>query len=333
MNVIVSQKVAPLSSTELLKADEGTEMKRYAITVVSLLGVVCMVSVMFAGIRRGSGMQVRFNSRDLRENGVHIITSSDPSFDEIAAKHFRNRSPESLKPFSVFLKNSGARLALAYALTWELRNTDGRIISSNTVVYSEPGILMGNEIPKDLKHTTAIEPGSVRCFSRDSQIEADAVETIGEQDTVRKSSEGKADASTDIRAMLAAELSHTTDVTVSLDGVVFDDGTFVGPNVTGFFEQMQALVNAKVDLLRDIAVASEQGTLDQAFDSIRAMSREPDIVFGENSSADNYYHHFRKLYATEITNKDNVYGKETLVPYLVKSYHRARPILRKLIGT
>jgi len=301
-------------------------MKRYVAIVISLISVVGIVTGVFAGMRRAQSMEVRFNKRDLPEYGIHIITSADPSFDEIVAKYFKNRPLETL---SVFIKNSGTRLVVGYALTWELRDEDGKMISSNTRGYSEPGVLMGNEIPKDLKHTTAIEPGTARCFSRDSQIERDVVE-VGELDTALPShSQDKEDGSSAIRAMVTAQLSRATDVTVSLDGVIFDDGTFVGPNVTGFFEQMQAMVNAKVDLLHDIAASSQQGNLDQALDSIAAMSREPDVKFNSKSSADDFYHYFRKLYADEITNKHHAYGKEKLVPYLVKSYHRARPILRK----
>lgn len=305
---------------------EAWPMKRYAAIVISLLSVVGIVTGIVAGMRRTQSMEVRFNKRDLPEHGVHIITSADPSFDEMAAKYLKNNSLETL---SVFIKNSGTRLIVGYALTWELRDGDGKIISSNTRGYSEPGILMGNEIPKDLKHTTAIEPGSARCFSRNSQIEQDTVEAA-EQDTALPShSQDKEDGSSAIRAMVASQLSRATDVTVSLDGVIFDDGTFVGPNVTGFFEQMQAMVNAKVDLLHDIAAASQQGDVDQALDSIAAKSREPDAKFNSKSSSDDFYHYFRKLYAAEITNKHHAYGKEKLVPYLVKSYHRARPILRK----
>ena len=82
-----------------------------------------------------------------------------------------------LQPFAVFIKNSSTRLVVADALTWELNDEDGRNVKTQTVSYSEPGILIGNEIPIGMKHTTAIEPGNVRCFSVNSKIERDEVET------------------------------------------------------------------------------------------------------------------------------------------------------------
>src|SRR6266849_5842139 len=144
--------------------------------------------------------------------------------------------------------------------------------------YSEPGILMGQDIPKDprFQHTTAIEPGKSRCFNWNSQINPDAVETSGLDMPPSQSQENQTDNSGAIRALMLSELSKATDITVSLDGVVFDDGTFVGSNLI-FFQQIQAVVNAKVDLLRELAEASEQGKIDQALESIAAKSREPDV--------------------------------------------------------
>ena len=305
-------------------------MKRYAVIAISLLAVVGMVTGVFAGIRRANGMQIRFNTRDLSEHGIHIVTPVDQSFDELASKHFKNRSPESLKPLSVFVKNSGSRLILAYALTWELQDKDGKRITSKTVGYSALGVLMGDENPSNLKHTTAIEPGTVRCFNVDEQIEQDAPETVSGQNTTfsPQSSEAKGQSNA-ILAKLTSKLSQAASVSVTLDGVIFDDGTFVGPNESSFIQQMQALVNAKVDLLREISLASKQGTLKEAFESIKAKSREPDVVFGEKFSADDWYRYLQKIYAIEITGQYYAYGPEQLVPHLLRSYDRARPSLKK----
>jgi len=300
-------------------------MKRYAVVAITLVAAVGMVTAVFASIQRKDGMQVQFNTRDLPEHGIHIVTPVDKSFDDLAAIHFKNRSPESLKPFAVFIKNSGHKPVLAYALKWELRDQDGRLITSNTIGYSELGLLMGDEIPKDVKHTNTIEPGAMRCFSWDSQIEQDAVEAVGATGMSSRplpTVEGGS-------SILASKLSQATNVSVSVDGVFFEDGTFVGPNTTGYFEQIQAMLNARVDLLREIAVASKKGNLDEVLDSITATSREPQVVFSERFVADEYYRFFRKIYATEITAQHYAYGKERVVPFLLQHYERARPSLRK----
>jgi hypothetical protein len=50
-----------------------------------------------------------------------------------------------------------------------------------------------------------------------------------------------------------AHLANYTDITVSIDGVFFEDGTFVGPDTTNFFAQAQAVVAAKRDLPQQIS--------------------------------------------------------------------------------
>jgi hypothetical protein len=307
-------------------------MKRYAAVLASILVVVGIVTGVFAGMRRGQEMRVRFNKRDLPKQGLHIITSTDPAFEATVANYFKgtsNKRLERLKPGFVFIKNAGDKMVVAYALTWKFVNQDGKVVAK-TVGYSEPGILMGDEKGPGFKHTTAIEPNTVRCFSWNSQIKQDDVETSRglDKSSVTQSENTQTDDSSAIRALLSSELSQATDLTVSLDGVVFDDGTFIGSNLT-FFQQLQAAVNAKVDLLREVALASKQGKIDQALESIAAKSLEPDVVFASEFSADDYYRYFRKIYAAEIANMNRAFGKERLVPHLVKSYSRARPILKK----
>jgi hypothetical protein len=307
-------------------------LKRCAVIVISLLSVVGIVTGVVAGMRRGSGMQVRFNKRDLPEHGVHIITSVDPSFEATASKYFKNKAPETFKPFSVFIRNAGDRLIVGYALTWQFVRTDGKVIGQTTH-YSEPGILEGNEIPKDpaFKHTTAIEPGEARCFSWDSQISEDAANSSGGQDIYLpgQSQTSLTNDASAITARLELELSKATDLTVSLDGVFFDDGSFVGSNATGFFEQLKATVSAKVDLLREVAAGTQQGSADQALESIKTESLKPDVVLGPKPSPDDYYKFYRKLFAAEITNMTSVHGKERMVSHLTDSYRRARTLRKQ----
>lgn len=292
-------------------------MKRYAVMLFAILVSIGIVTSVLATIRRATEMPVRFNTRDFPEHGVQIVTPVHSSFNETVQKYFKNSPPDTLQPFSVFIQNTGKKLMLGYALTWELKDSDGKVILRNTVGYTEPGLLLGDEIPKGMKHTTAIEPDSFRCFNWNSKIEPEAVSQTRSSDS---------DA---VRNVLAYHLSRAADISVSLDGVFFDDATFVGPNETGFLDQMQALLRAKSDLLDEVATANERGTLDQAFDAISAYSNEPDVVFGPTFSSDEWYRYFKKAYATEIHNKRRAYGKDKLLPELLKSQRRAIKRLTK----
>jgi hypothetical protein len=312
-------------------------MRKYVVILLSLISMVLIVTAVFASIRRSTpGMQVRFNKRDFPERGVHIITPLDPSFDAQALKHFKNKPPEGLKPFSIFIHNSGSKMVLAYALTWKFVRQDGQVITK-TVGYSEPGLLMGDEIPTGpgFRHTTAIESDTAKCFTWDSQIEPDSAEAsnkrMGSSISSVMGGKGSINVQTDatrLRELLSAQLSEATDLTVSLDGVVFEDGVFVGSNLL-FFQQLEASVNAKVDLLRQLGQGVEEGRIDQVLESIETASREPDVKFSQEFSADDYYRYFKKLYAIEISGKTRAFGKEKTLPRFLKSYRQARPILRR----
>jgi hypothetical protein len=270
---------------------------------------------------------------------VRLITSIDPTFEATASKYFKgngDESREAVKSFSVFISNSARKTIAAYVLVWQLVKTDGRVITS-TQSYAEPGILMGDEIPSNpaFKHTQAIEPNAVRCFSWEGPVLQEVnrplsgVGSIGSDQTVPNQPNDPVA----VRARLSKELYEATDVTVSLDGVFFDDGTFIGPNTTGYFERTEALINAKADLLREVADANEKGTVDQAFESITAKSLAPDVVIGATSSPDDYYKYYQKLFASEISNMKRANGTRSLLPHLLKLCNRPRPRLTVLKGS
>jgi hypothetical protein len=307
-------------------------MKRYGAIVISLLAVVGLVTGVSGSLRKGQPMQVRFNKRDLPKHGLHIITSADPNFDALASNYFKNRSAasnESLKPLSVFIQNRGSRMVVAYVLEWRMLRTDGQVLT-NTNSYSEPGILMGHEMPTDprFKHTQAIEPNEIRAFTWSTAVNPEGASRLGSSNTSPSplAQVPQADA---LRAQLDDELSGATDLTVSLDGVFFEDGEFVGPNATGFFERTQALVSAKLDLIRDIAMANENGKLDQAFEVVASKYLSPAVTLTPESTPAEYYKYYTRLFAEEITNMESVYGKQRLATYLTNQQKRARSLFKK----
>lgn len=87
-------------------------MKRYAIILLAILGSIGIVTGVFASIRRATEMPVRFNTRDFPEHGVLIVTPVHSSFAEMVQKYFKSNPPETLQPFSVFIKNTGKKLVL-----------------------------------------------------------------------------------------------------------------------------------------------------------------------------------------------------------------------------
>jgi hypothetical protein len=313
-------------------------MKRYVLIAISLLFVVGLITAVFAGVRKRVQPVVKlgFNKLDFPEHGVHLIIPTDTGFDDTARKHFKYRSPEDLKPFSVFIHNSGPRKVMAYALTWKLVRKDGQVITK-TVGYSEPDLFMGKEEVKapGYKHTVAIEPDNARCFTLESKIDPDLDDVPPANAAshvsvfaVKGSAVDLQNDAARLKEQLAAQLTELSDITVSLDGVVFDDGIFIGSNQI-FFQQLQATINAKVDLLQELAKGVEEHKTDQALASIEAASQEPEVTFSREFSADEYYRFYRKLYAGEIIGMTRTFGKIRALPHFLNWHHADRPILRK----
>jgi len=193
-------------------------------------------------------------------------------------------------------------------------------------------MLMGEKMPTDprFKHTQAIEPNKIKCFSWSAPIAEGEGGGLGSTEELQaKQGQGSKEGSASTREELTTELAQATALTVSLDGVFFDDGGFVGPNTTGFFERMQAIVRAKLDLLRDIQVAASEGKEEEVFEAITAKSLEPDSMMTSTASPEDYYKYYTKLFATELSGMRSVYGTQKLVPYVKTLNNQSRPILKK----
>lgn len=296
-------------------------MRRYATIAISLIAGVVMISAVFARIRSGGPkMPILFHKRDLPDQGIRIVTPFDSSFDVRASEYFKRTSPETLKPLSVFIENSSSKTIVAYLLTWKFAKQDGQIMS-NSVGYSEPGVLMGDPVYEGptIRHTVPIKPNAVRCFTWDSQILEDDPSSADSQRTSQQMA---------LRQLLLAELDKATDVTVTIEGAVFDDGEFVGSNLV-FFQQIKAVVDAKVDLLSEVEKANQRGKPDEAFESIKAKSKEPDVPISQNFSADEYYRSYRKTFASEITAMADRHGHDKVAKYLLQANKQSRRVFKK----
>jgi hypothetical protein len=92
---------------------------------------------------------------------------------------------------------------------------------------------------------------------------------------------------------IKSTLAWTSSVTITLDGVFFEDGSFVGPDASQFFESTKAIVDAQRDLLEWFikAVRKREGkreSTDIVFSEMEAMVKEMPRPTGQGSPADFY---------------------------------------------
>jgi uncharacterized protein affecting Mg2+/Co2+ transport len=241
-----------------------------------LTAVVLLVSIAFAGnflwSKNSKPMPNLAAENNLQKKGVFLKTPSDADFDaEIAA--YTKADNETLnnliaaeKPFTVLVKNNSDRNIVGISLRWVITDADGneRIFPQSE---STPNLLMGGQThapaEKGGKSFSLMPAHSSRFFSLDPSVQA----------TVRNESRAAARGSqTTLTAQMLGRiqenipnlknnkeklLAASENISVSIDGVVFEDGTFVGNDKNFFLAGFQATIQARKDFTKKIQDAGK----------------------------------------------------------------------------
>lgn len=313
-------------------------MKR--IGLISLFAVLILLVSATLILRRTRAVDIAVNVRDLPEYGVRLVAASDPQFDGLAAAKLKNISPDSIesnKPFSVFVKNTGKRDLVAYVLKWELVEADGSV---RTHVSSDgnPNLLMGSAAtsnPALMESSPVVKPSGAKFCS---WVEPDPGQGLGS--TSASTPAGSSDSGfleraakggnkDGIRDYLQTQLRQGRSITISVDGAFFDDGTFVGPNTTGYYERIEAQVRAKRDLLEEMNKAAGQGKkADEVFQVLDQYRSLPQSSLGGEPTPSEVYDFWKKTYADEAHRRKGA-GAQPVLDSLISQYRKAWPGLKK----
>lgn len=294
-------------------------MKRTMLVIGLLVLAVAVASGFLLKERKSPPMSVRLNVADLQEHGLTIIGSGDTSFDgmlDVLRVNTSGAPLEAIRPYSVFIKNTGRRAVVAFVLKWELIRPDGRVIAE-TNQYVTKYSLMGDEVSDSGGHI--IKPNTSWWAFPGFAVA---------QDT-----SGLNTGSPEFAAYLERanrDLAQYTGITVSIDGVFFEDGAFVGPDTTEFFGKVKALIDASQDLRRDIETRVKSGkSADEVLTHVTEEARKSKVKLGRNSTAEDYYKHFKRSAAEELLNMRSVSGNEKTLEHALRPSKKTRPLLRK----
>lgn len=320
--------------------------------VSSLFVVLIAVFAVFITWGVGGAKKVRLHVKDLSEHKLRIISPTDASFDgELTNLGIKKNSKEeqlveSLKPFSVILRNEGSRDVVAYRMRWDSIRPDGTT-TTHVRTYAEPERFMGRGIysSSDTSNDSgiSIKAKSTRYVSVASSIgkQEEAGDTAGIQGGTGGNSSGSVDASRiqqmgverNERALidvLGTELAQSESLTVTLDAAVFDDGTFVGPDSLNYFERLQATIQAKRDLLSDALSAVQQNRpLNDVFNDIKSLAEKNVAVPQSPGPSDSYEFH-KKEFAKEILRIRAAMGDDKLALWrITRPFYRNWTKVRK----
>ncbi|MEK6299872.1 MAG: hypothetical protein AABO41_04050 [Acidobacteriota bacterium] len=271
-------------------------MKRTAVAT-ALGGIIILVGIVFLPGHEVRAMNVQVNIKDLPEYGIRIIPASDPSFDERAQSFFKGQ-PETmvnrLKPVLALLENTGSLAIVGNCIKWEILRRDGTTFR-RPVSSVNPRALMDLE-PKLVQTTmgAAIPPHSIGLISvLGSAGVAQQLDLGRSWISFRGSSsegeefrhaltQGNMDEAFN-RSEIGKVLAEATSITVSVDFVFLEDGTFIGDENNDFFQTVNADINAQYDLATEVADAGKQGgTPEEIVNRVGAASRARSPAQGEN---------------------------------------------------
>lgn len=301
---------------------------------VSTLFVVLTLIVGVAMFNRNfsaEGANPRIHKKDLSEHGLLIVNSTDSTY-EIGVDEWLNykredfrRVARTLKPFSVFIKNTTNKDIIAYKLNWELKMSDGRVVNYPRTYFATT-YLMG--VPRSALLDSAMESvkkGSKRFFtmiptpfetsdgSGSGGSGSGAFATRIQNDEVEKlQAAGRTRDITPIIAKLSEQLNLATDITVSIESALFDDGAFVGPPGDQEFVKYKASITAKRDLFMEMraAVKTDKTPLNEVLDRVASVAAQDTPLPTPKAEFGAYYNYFRKLQAEEVTRARQAIGDD-----------------------
>jgi len=294
-------------------------------SILSLAVMFFIGGVMLSRDFSVQGANPRVHKKDLSERGVRVVISSDSGYDSDLNALLRERNSafrsvaNTFRPFSAFVRNTTHKDILAYKLTWEIKMPDGSVVEYPRS-YFAPEYLMG--VPPSAQYDDAIgsiKKSSARFFTlipTPSETEGGSrgvmATRVRDEEVEAFRESGRVNGITPFVNKITEQLSNATDVTVSLESVLFDDGEFVGPAGDEEFVKLKASVAAKHDLLTEIKRVrrANQISTDEIFTRVALIANQNIQIPTPGSGFGPYYNYFRKLQAQEVLSSRQALGDD-----------------------
>lgn len=297
--------------------------KIIAVSVLLGISILILGVIMFNRNLNAEGANPRIHKKELSEYGLLIVNSADGTYENDVKEVLQEKNAafqevaRTLKPFSIFVKNTSDRDILAYKLNWELKMSDGKIINYPRTYFATDYLTGVARSPMYDRAMQTIKKNSTRFFTMiPTPFEADggssgaAAAKIEKEEGERFQEASRTGDVKPIIAKITETLNQATDITVSIESVLFDDGEFVGSAGDEEFIKLKASISAKYDLLKEIdtSLKKDKTALDEIFTRVGRIADENVPMPIPRSGYQAYYDFFRKLQAQEITNSRRALG-------------------------
>lgn len=215
-------------------------------------------------------------ANSIQKYNINVIGPSDPSFDSLLNEYTGDAGRNApfilaARPLVFFIRNNSDHEVIGISLRWKFSKSNGDVREVPQFQIN-PGALIGRK-PRDpfmIGKTSLINRGTVQFFSYfvSSVQQEIRFENMRKQNPnisyQRETTPGDIDLrSNDAIVQKGKLLDQISTVTVSVDGVFFENGIFVGRDENLFFDFMRGQIQARKDLLEQVVDANKNHATDQ----------------------------------------------------------------------
>ena len=308
----------------------GSIMKKIVNAVVI---VILLVTVFIAGnyvwSKNNTPMINLAVNNDFKKHEILILSPNDSGFNAELNNYVKgnfenvNNLLKAAKPLTVVIKNNSHRNIVGISLRWEITDANG---NRQSIPQSEstPGILMGGatraSVEKGGKSYSLLPSDSSRFFSIDPAVQSivrnqsrsvnfQSAETA---EYLRQISEFIPQAKNNKEKILG----DSEIISVSIDGIVFDDGTLMGADQNYFFDSIRGVIQAHKDFISEMKGLNQRGeNVNATFNKLDEMaSKRPDYPEKFNSKSEQFDYSYKiQLYSlaqSALRKKDNLNEKD-----------------------
>ena len=293
-------------------------------TRVKLFGALGVVAIAIGGIAflpRGQGNTQASKSKieavGLTRYGLDLIAPNHPAFSKLMSAN----KPGPVSPYSVFVVNNSEQAVISCSLKWEIVSIDGQISTRfQTKVDAIETVYEGGRAHL----IDGIAAKGSLAFSLLDHSNPD--NSVGSGFGIRMGGGSP---------NIAAQLSNSVKVTVSVDGVLFADGLYVGPDANSFFELFRGEVEGNRDLAGEVDRMVGGGATPEAIaNHLKKVSHTP-LSEVQAPTGEHSYYSFgkwtqRKLYAIHLLVTRDKKGDQALLELVRGELSKPQVELRKL---
>jgi hypothetical protein len=291
--------------------------KTTAIASAILVGIIASVGVIVS-VRAADAIGI--NKADYPAEGVRLIVATDAEFPALfsaVTTDLTASQKAAVAPFCAFVRNDARLPIVSLRLRFEAIRTNGTKKTYDST-YAAPRLLMdgGNAGEEALALEGAIAPGTTRFLTVVPFVDISMPTAVMANQPVENFDDPAVQSQVK-QASIDAMRSGVTSVTISVDGLFFTDGGYLGQDKSSFFDETKAQLDAYSDLCKAIGKAQLEGRTPTAIiDALVAYVENyaPTEPGPGGSLTEFYQSRFRKAVDTIVEVRDKL-GAEAALDY------------------